>query len=59
MTGTGRFLALSDEKKSCQIETEENCQSKEYIRRVQKECGCLPWVLNSAIQHDMGVQVKI
>ena len=49
MTGTEIFLKLNDEEKKCTVERFEDCQAKRYIGRVQKECGCVPWALSSAL----------
>ena len=49
MTGTDSFLAQTEEQKKCRIETLEDCQAKNYLDNVQKQCGCVPWALNSAL----------
>ena len=48
--GTASFLEIPDENKNCMIEAFEDCQSREYIKEVQKECGCVPWALSSAVK---------
>ena len=50
MTGTDSFIALPDESKGCQIETFEECQSQRYVQELQRQCGCLPWTLSSAVK---------
>ena len=47
MTGTGPFLELPDSTKKCKTETFEECHVVRYIAEVQKQCGCIPWGLNS------------
>ena len=49
MTGTETFRKQTDEEKKCMLETLEACQTKKYIDRVQKKCGCFPWALSSAL----------
>ena len=48
MTGTDTFLELPDAKK-CKTETFDECHVVRYIPEVQKQCGCLPWGLNSTL----------
>ena len=47
MTGTQSFMKLSN--KPCQLEISEECEMKRYIKEVQKQCGCVPWALSSAL----------
>ena len=47
MTGTNTFLELPDAAKQCRTETFEECHVVRYIAEVQKQCGCVPWGLNS------------
>ena len=47
MTGTNSFMELPIGNKKCQTETYEKCHSRRYIEEVQKQCGCIPWSLNS------------
>ena len=49
MTGTTSFLKQTNEEKGCRIQTNEDCQAKRYIERVQKMCGCVPWALSSTM----------
>ena len=49
ITGTTSFLKQTDEEKKCRIETLEDCQARSYIDRVQEKCGCVPWVLSTAL----------
>ena len=43
MSGTTSFLDLSLAKKQCHIGPVEDCQTQ------KMKCGCVPWVLNSAL----------
>ena len=36
-------------KKQCHIGPVEDCQTQKYAVEVQMKCGCVPWVLNSAL----------
>ena len=47
MTGTDSFLALSDEKKGCQIEPQERCKNRKLFEETQQRCNCLPWPLKN------------
>ena len=49
ITGTESFLEQSDSNKKCKIETLEQCQTQNFIDRVLKKCGCVPWALSSAL----------
>ena len=49
MSGTNSFLELPDAAKKCKTETFEECHVVRYNAEVQKQCGCLPWSLNSII----------
>ena len=49
MTGTKNFLNLPEKQKKCQIQRFEECQTEKFLERVQKECGCKPWRINSAL----------
>ena len=49
MTGTDSFMELPDSTKKCKTETFEECNVVRYITEVQKQCGCLPWGLNSTL----------
>ena len=49
MTGTESFLKQADKEKKCRIGTLEDCETKSFIDRVQKKCGCVPWALSSAL----------
>ena len=49
ITGTATFMELPDRVKKCKTETFEECYQIRYIAEVQKQCGCLPWGLNSTI----------
>ena len=47
MAGTESFLDLPEEKKDCQVQSFDTCQSLRYVEEVQKACGCVPWALKS------------
>ena len=49
MKGTDSYLKLPDEEKDCQIESFEECAAKEYLAKVEKMCGCVPWALTQAL----------
>ena len=49
MEGTRGFLEQSDDIKQCQMEVFEVCQAKRYLEIVERECGCVPWTLTSAL----------
>ena len=49
MTGTDTFLELPDSAKNCKTETFEECHAVRYVAEVQKQCGSLPWGLNSTL----------
>ena len=55
MSATENFLAMPDKVKRCQIEAQEDCKSRRYVEEVQKECGCIPWMLSS-VAHDQVCQ---
>ena len=48
MTGTEDFLALPDEAKGCQIDSEDECVRKKYRQVLINKCGCVPWALKQA-----------
>ena len=47
MKGTKEFLDLADNKKGCSIETFEDCQKRNYFKKVVPKCGCIPWALSN------------
>ena len=47
MTGTESFLSMSDGVKQCQIETQDDCESRKYVENVRNQCHCLPWSLGN------------
>ena len=53
MTGTTSFLLQTDEQKNCRIETYEDCQAKVFIAKVLESCGCVPWSLGRALDHQV------
>ena len=56
MTGTSDFLKLTNEVKKCSIETIEECQAKQYIENVNKQCHCVPWALASSLKSQVASQ---
>ena len=59
MTGTDTFRDLPDSAKKCKTETFEECHAVRYVAEVQKQCGCLPWGLNSTIAHQVDTKFVI
>jgi hypothetical protein len=55
MTGTESFLALPDNLKGCQVESQEDCKRRRYSEEAQKQCGCVPWVLGSVLPEQVGI----
>ena len=55
MTGTESFLKQSDDNKKCRTQSKEDCQTARYIDIVQKNCGCVPWSLRSALTIKVGL----
>ena len=53
MTGTDSFLEQTEEQKKCRIQSQEECQARHYIENVQRECGCVPWALGTALQNQV------
>ena len=49
MTGTESFLSMSDGVKQCQIETQDDCESRKYVENVRNQCHCLPWSLGNDV----------
>ena len=58
MTGTDSFLAQTEEQKNCRIQTQEDCQAERYLDNVQRECGCVPWALRSALTKQVFTQTR-
>ena len=48
ITGTESYLARTHHK--CQLEAFETCHTKRFLKKVQRKCGCIPWLLNSFAQ---------
>ena len=53
ITGTESFLKQTNDKKMCQVQSFEDCQSERYLENVQKKCGCVPWSLTSALPSEV------
>ena len=49
LTGTESFLKQADEAKKCRVETMEDCQARQYARRVLEKCGCVPWAISMSL----------
>ena len=47
MTGTEGFLGLPDAQKRCQIETSDECNTQKFLEKVQAECHCRLWALDT------------
>ena len=47
MAATENFLAMPDDVKECQIETQEHCKSRRFVEEVKNKCRCIPWQLSS------------
>ena len=56
MTGTKDFLALPDETKGCQIDSEDECVRKKYRQELINKCSCVPWPLKQA--DEVGIDLK-
>ena len=47
MTGTKGFLGLPDAQKRCQIEPSDACNTQKFLEKVQTECHCRLWALDT------------
>ena len=47
LAATDNFLAMPDDVKECQIETQEHCKSRRFVEEVKNKCGCIPSQLSS------------
>ena len=47
MTGTTSFEQLPDHQKKCLVHNREECQKQSFLDKVQKECNCMPWALQT------------
>ena len=47
MAGTNGFLAMPDAEKKCQIEPSDECNSQKFFEKVQTECHCRLWALDT------------
>ena len=45
MTATKAFLGMSVSDKKCQVETLEECKTRKFLEKIQKECRCTQWAL--------------
>ena len=45
LTGTETFLGLPDEVKECHVGDYDTCRNDNFIEKVKKKCGCVPWSL--------------
>ena len=57
ISGTGSFMDLPDDIRMCESDTYENCRTKRYHEEVLKQCGCLPWFLNSLYKSKVNTKV--
>ena len=55
MAGTDAFLALSDDVKGCQKEEEKRCKKERFLKELEKQCGCVPWIFGPTLP---GSQVR-
>ena len=44
MTATDSFKQLPDKQKNCHVHIREQCQTRKFLKHVQKNCTCIPWV---------------
>ena len=49
ISGTNRFLSMSDKDKSCQLKAQTECQMERYLKTIQNQCGCVPWALSPGL----------
>ena len=49
MSGSNGFLGLPDNARQCQIEQQEKCKRRSFIKECKNRCGRIPWSLQSAI----------
>ena len=47
MTTTKSFMNFPETVRKCQVETYEECQTRNFLDSVVKQCGCLPWTLST------------
>ena len=47
MAATENFLAMPDDVKECQIETQEHCKNRRFVEEAKNKCRCIPWQLSS------------
>ena len=47
MTGTANFKQLPDHQKKCLVHDRQECQARNYLEQIRKECRCLPWALQT------------
>ena len=50
MSGSDGFLGLPNKARQCQIEQQEKCKRRSFIKECKNRCGCIPWSLQSAIE---------
>ena len=43
MTGTDNFLALSNGKKLCSTVSMMECKQRQFMKKLERDCGCLPY----------------
>ena len=47
MIGTQSFKQLPEKQKKCSVHNREDCQTKKYLDKLQAECNCTPWTLQT------------
>ena len=47
ITVTKSFEQLPDYQKKCYVHNREECQTRKYLDQVQRECKCIPWLLQA------------
>ena len=47
MTGTTGFKQLPVKQRECFVHSREECQTTQFLGKVQNECKCIPWALQT------------
>ena len=50
MVGTESFMAMSDKEKECQEEKLQDCQTRQFLEKMQRLCSCVPWALKHTLK---------
>ena len=56
MTGTEKFLKLSDNVKNCSVEPFEQCRLEKYKNTIEEKCNCIPWTLWHSKKDKVGMK---